>query len=65
MRRVDKTDYGHYTCGQCNVLIEYQLRYGIPESCPDCGYAHKGRNKLDVPPEIKVNLSDLKGKYSY
>lgn len=63
MRDRDKTDYGHYTCGQCHTRIEYLLTDGIRDNCPDCGYAHKTRYKTDVPPEIRVNLSELKGSY--
>jgi DNA-directed RNA polymerase subunit RPC12/RpoP len=46
-----------YVCGKCRQEIFYLTSDGPPGVCSECGYAHKDRRMSDVPPQVKLDLT--------
>ena len=62
-RRSEKRQ-NSYICGQCKLEILYLVGEEPPVPCPECGldlhstaWRRKGRDRYDVPSEIKLDLS--------
>ncbi len=58
--RADAEDkQGTYLCGRCVTPIFYLISEGKPSQipCPDCGYAHGERPYMQLPSDIRIDLS--------
>jgi len=51
-----------YRCGRCKGMIRYLPADGKPDVCRQCGYGHGERDVNDVPPEVRLNLLNLKNE---
>lgn len=46
-----------YRCGNCRQDIFYLATEEPPVPCPECGWFHTTKRITDVPPEVKLDLT--------
>lgn len=55
-RTSDDVEHG-YKCGQCGFFQYAVVGEKAPVPCVDCGYVHRERKKYEIPPQIKLDLT--------